>query len=531
MWHKCVYVYLIILILGSKSTLADTRSLDFSNSNLRSSSTANINLATQKIEPPKHLLNWTNPSGTTANMELNFGDGSDGSFSPETYSQFGTVTDRSPGPGKIISINLSAKSTLNLSYFELASNDILQPEGNSPFIIRSIGAIKIYGIINCSGDDGQNSTAGALSTGGISRCGGAAGGNTATAGSSPSGQPAGMAGGTGAAAGNAGGGGGSRSTASASNGAGAVAAGTSQPDCGFSSNTGGAGGGGGITNAGTSGAGGGGGGGSIAVYGIHNIEFIGAGSILVNGGNGGTSSNGAGGGGGGGGGSVQIFAGNEIITSASTATYIAEAAGGTNSASPVGQRGGNGADGRTWAVDSLGSIGGINPDPLNCTSAGSAGAFGRQAEGDVRYKTGNYEFITKTIDLNNSHTVINNISQTLENDPASGTITTTANGSRNGFSSDSTGLLNITSPFSFNGSRYIYINFNLNNTSATTPTRISGLQIDYTPQAASEFDYQAQACGSINSNNKPNISIGLSILLLLIPVFFTFSLKKYYHRK
>lgn len=500
------------------------------------------NQALGVLHPPLQISSLkTACDGATSNSDVDFGDGSMGSFNSTTYSRFGTVTGAGP---YVIWINTNVYSTLNLTDFNLASGDTIYPTGTNPLVIKSLSDISINGIIDCKGASGTNASASSstLSAGGTGRCGGGNGGNGATSSSAATAGSAGIAtviSGGGAASGSAGAGGaggagfnwtnacGTPGT-QASNGAGAGGgvATANYEDSAFRNQGGGAGGGGGAIGGGFSGAGGGAGGGHIEIYAARNITVALTGKISVNGGNGGVSAGGSGGGGGGAAGSIRLAAGGTINVTVGGTSLISIGSGGTGGTSATGSAGGNGASGRDWLTDSLGDAC-FSPE---CELKNQGISLNN---GTVLYKTGLFTSTTGAYDLRNYHTTLTNLSQTVVNS-GSGTVTISVDGSRNGFSNDSTGFQNISNISVLNGSRYIRFKVDLNNTVAATPITLDQIDVTYTPGAQKDFNYTS-GCGTIGGPD-PKIPMTAQyilslILLLILPILSWISVKLYYHRQ
>ncbi|OQW49392.1 MAG: hypothetical protein A4S09_11940 [Proteobacteria bacterium SG_bin7] len=329
-----------------------------------------------------HARMYIAGTNTSANGEesprlVSLGSGSDGPFNASTYANFGTVG------GGIIVLNLNAKNIFNFTEFVLESGYVIQPVGNQPLIIKSLGDVRIKANagIRCSGTNGQIFQNGANAIGGTGRCGGGRGGSGIVGANGENGVAGGaeVSGGSGGtaqtspakASGGGGGGGYFLSKVQATNrsngsGTGSGVAGTENSNDILMKTTlgkGGSGGGGGGSNLTTndSGGGGGGGGGTVEIFAQGSVileadtSFI---SVVGGvGGDGNSVGDGSGAGGGGSGGTIFVVAGDQVITQPYPGGGVIES--GLNADNALGgsfgdadRSGGNGSRGRVWVIDS-----------------------------------------------------------------------------------------------------------------------------------------------------------------------------------
>jgi hypothetical protein len=513
---------LIIILTMTVNAFAKTVTETFSTDSRKSSSDLVWNTALGLLHPPLEVSTWSSDGITFDSTDIDVGDGHDGAFVLNRYSQFSENGDVS---GNTIRINTDDWPELNFTEFTLDSTWTIEPVGGGPLIIRVLGDVTIHGTINCAGNDGGDDSADPTSviSGGAGRCGGGDGGDSVVAGNSPGIANKGAAGGTfvtggdgGAAAdgsgGYGGGGGGSYVKTYAgigddpdpTNGRSGLAAftggnfGTIHRDDEFADdlNGAGSGGGGGSGFDGTatedsSGASGGGGGGTIRIYSAGNITVSATGYINANGGSGGNVMNNlrkGGAGGGGGGGSILLFAAgtmtnNNVISAQAGSAGITIAAG-------SGSHGGDGAWGRTWVNDADSTPSGVPEVPQTRLDV----------PGFIAYKTGtNYEAISKVFDLGNTKPQWTTLLATINNLGASNVVFEAA-------FSDSTSISSFpafqdASLFVGNTSlRYARFRVAINNDVANNliPTTVSQLDFIFDPHIQDEYNFTT-GCGGAKS--------------------------------
>ena len=509
-------------------------------------STGVWNVASQELHPKIQIENW-NSTGLTDPIPLNVGDGSDGPFDSNTYANFGTVS------GNTIAMNTG---TYNFTNFHLAANYVIVPVGSGPLTIRSQSNVIVEtgAGINCSGEDGQNTkqrdsggTSPAL--GGSGRCGGGDGGDgyQATSGTGTSGG-AGVTGGSGALAttsavtgGRGGGGGGGVDSSyqgsgvttgqsaagqdggSALNGTEITGEVTFRTDLGIGGSGGGAGGAYApavVDGFEGTGGGGGGGGGTVVIHAVGNINLVDVTSFIAAfGGSGGAAGDGnlwstpgtglGGAGGGGAGGTIWLAAGNQISDSANLGSrweglQAVQRYGGGGDADSVGA---DGSFGRIWATDV--NCTGTAAGPTNCPL--SPDPYVDLTEfGSTRYQLGNIEFYSKAIDLNNTgpELVSLTVSSTV---PAQ--VTTMVQASDDGSFASTSGEVAASQISTLSGHRFIRVHITINNNNATTPVKVTGITLDYTPQNTTKFEF-VSACGRIDT---PWYLILFALFLVMVP--------------
>ncbi|MGE0762152.1 MAG: hypothetical protein AB7N80_02625 [Bdellovibrionales bacterium] len=484
---------------------AITLSEDFSsNSRQDPPSTLVWNTVLGRLHPPLQVFQYSD--GGLQNKNFSVGSGQHGAFEPSRYAEFSSGGDVS---GNIIRLDTSVYQTLELTRFQLDAGWTLQPIGNQPLIVRVLGAVTIAGVIDCSGQNGedQNGTPTVAPAGGAGRCSGGAGGaggtTTANGGNGSNGGPQipngvgpgvdGPTAGVGATGTGSGGGGGGTYVPSrgvsddsaAGLGATPGAAGFMVADNDFDYEGGGFGGGGGSHyNAGapaqnSAGAGGGGGGGLIWFTAVGDIVI--EGSVLADGGDGGTGTSLAGGGGGGAGGSIAMFAGGDVILSTATVSADGGVGGG-----PAGRLGGDGASGRTWLVGSSGySTGGPPfefPDPT-VTDVGTVG-----------YQTGSFTATSLENDIGNSGPTLTTVN-TVSTLPGASTLTVeVATDSQTGF----TPVWQATTALPLEVERLARFRVTLNNAVVATPAFLDTLTFEFDGVQANEFNF-VSACGAVKT--------------------------------
>ncbi len=487
---------------------------DFSTSQLFQSSAATtsliLNLNSQLLHPPLQVSGYT--GGGTKTFDI--GNGVHGVFDSTTYSSFSRNGDVT---AQVITLDLSVFPELKVTRFNLASGWTLKTTGSGPLVIRSQGDVIVAGTISCAGDKALGSAAG------VSYCNGGSGGTGATIsvaatsgslGEVPTGFFTSGGAATGSVGAGGGGGGGFSATGPASqagSGVGGGSAGTTTTtDGSFSQVGGGAGGGGGATQGGSSGAGGGGGGGRILIYAFSNVTITG--SITTKGGAGGDTTTSAGAGGGGSGGSILIFVGNTL--SGLGSLLASGGSGGTSSGG--GSNGGLGANGRIWGTDKLGGSTGVT----TVTPSFS----GLVIEGTSQFQTGVFELESQILDLNNFRTVFSSPQKTLVN-TSQGTTIVYVQGSRKGFSDETTGYRALEQIADLNQNRYLKFKVSLANNSATIPHELTDFSWTYEPKGADEFKYRAAGCGRISSPPAKG-PMNFSDWILFLLVFLGWSLLK-----
>lgn len=551
------FVGLAALLLFSKIGLAATLNVP-----LDSTSYADLdlttgvwNIASQELHPKLQIENWNFSAGVGAAIEINVGDGSDGPFNISTYANFGTVSGTT--------IYLTTRATpFNFTSFELAANYIIEPVGSYPLIIRSQSDVILQNSagIRCSGMDGENSkqsfVAGStVSLGGNGRCGGGNGGSGYQT------FNASMADGADGGTGISGGGGAPDSTNAANGGGGGGAGGSVESSeyrgqNGTSVHTqagqdtlntligtelwdynlhlhldkGGSGGGAGgaytpFDGKEATGGGGGGGGGVVVIHAVDDVRLATSSSFITSsGGYGGDSGDGnnwggagsglGGGGGGGAGGKVWIAAGGELTNNASTGFEsdidAFEGNGGNDPVSTPARLGGNATRGSVWLTDST-CDGPTAPNtgcPITSATPNNAVKYGQ-----VLYNTTtDSHFYSKAIDLNNTNPNLESILVTTSNS-GNGTLTTWVQASDDAAFTSPTAEIDGSSISTISGHRFLRVHLVLDNNNSTTPIKVTGITINYTPQNTTKFEF-VSACGRIDTTW---LLILVGMFLIMVP--------------
>lgn len=271
------------------------------------------------------------------------GTGADGDFDSASYDGSSIAGISGIAPNITIDTDeVSHGGVFNFASFTVAQGDTVRVKGSNPFILKSLGDVKVNGLLNAAGYSGD-----AGGSNGAGGPGGAAGGAGCSDGT-------GLGSGGGVAAGNSAGGGGAghvnvgvdgESSYTVAGGAG----GLSYGDSALPALEGGSGGGGSAVPSGTcaDAAYGGGGGGAVHIISGGSLMVGTAGLISVDGGVGGNkpySTIYAGGGGGGGSaGSLKVDADQIILSNPGTSL---SARGGQGGTSYFFGSGGDGGDGR-----------------------------------------------------------------------------------------------------------------------------------------------------------------------------------------
>lgn len=402
----------------SSKVSAITVSDDFAGSSRYDSGELVWNTVRGQIHPPLQVYQYFDTAFDDKPFVV--GQGEDGAFIRTRYEYFSENGDLS---SQIIRLNTDDHPVLSFTRFELEAGWTLQPVGSKELVIRVLGDVLIDGVINCSGENGEDlgDDPNVAANGGSGRCGGGNGGYggalTIAAGNGFNGGEVitdgvspgvdGPTPGSGATATESGGGGGASYAVArgagfdplAGTGAGGGDEGLLAADTIFAYTGGGfGGGGGGYYNSGTtaqnsSGGGGGAGGGYIFITAAGTISITG--QVYADGGDGGDTDGTklAGGGGGGGGGSIAMFAGGEIYLAGAAEVSAGPGLG----QGPAGAAGGDGAAGRTWLVGQSGYsilvapvVVAEFPDPM----LGDVGA--------TRYQVGTFTVVSGEIDLYNT---------------------------------------------------------------------------------------------------------------------------------
>ncbi len=474
-----------------------------------SQSTAIWNQELGALHPSLQVVDYK--IGYTTPLDFSVGDGAHGVFDVNTYASFSRDGDIS---GNVVRLDLSRFPILKVTRFHLAPTWSLQPVGDSPLIIHSLGSVIIEGPVWCHGDNGNSATGAQAGVGGQGRCGGGKGGNGGAPGTHGedgfplSGSVTGGKGGhhTGGAAVGGGGGGSSNSASPPVSGSNWTisdggAAGNYVNDPEFNSNSGGGGGGGGSGTATEAGAGGGGGGGTVIIHAVGDVELGSNGFIYAYGGNGGNSNVGGGPGGGGAGGSVKIFSGSTFrITDNVVASQALNGLGGNNS---LFAGGANGGEGRSW-VASIGyfATGSYLPSEDLAVLTPNTNT--------VAYSTAPEIVITKSYDLGTSLARI----QSIDVSPASTDFSLEFNGSRDDFQNDESGWT--TDLTQLNSRRFVKFKITITNSAAFSPTLLQSVSLHLDPGIRQEFEFKTSGCGMLSS---PPSSSEAAIWLLLSIVF------------
>lgn len=479
----------------------------FTTTSMKAEDGAVWNYELGKVHPTLKVTNWqVNNGDPPDSSDILVGDGSDGPFIPETFSQFGSVN------GQTITIDASGGKILKVSKFHLPNNYTLTATGG-PLVIYSLSTVEIDGTILCSGADASGPTPG------VGRCGGGHGGEGGAAlASGLRGQPqtgsvnAGHGGAYNGLAHGAGGGGGgaysldpglagtdSNTPPTNIGGAG----GQSTPDHAFTTPGGGAGGGGGSGSNAEAGGGGGGGGGMVIIHAVGGITVSSTGMILAHGGKGGDSNTG-GGGGGGGGGSIRLMTAGRITLETGTPVDVTGGTGGAVVSANAGA-GGSGGFGRTWLVYS--TFGGTGSES-HTTALWDPGVF--------QYSTGLPEkIVSKSYDTRSTLPAFDGV----EVSPSSTGVTFRVAGSNDNFVSDDTGWLDLTQLSQLNHKRFVRFEMTITNTNPTTPTEVTGVSINFTPGVKNDFNFSS-GCGSVGGfpMGTNGASLALILLLQLLPL-------------
>lgn len=512
-----VFAIAIVMVVA-RAEAAQVRETFSSRAQLVSSGTSAVwNQALGVVHPHIKVTGYT--GAATPDSVVDVGDGSDGAFVESRYSAFSLNGDVS---GNIIRLDVSSPRELKVTEFVLEDGWFLVPVGSNPLIIRSLSYVKVRGQIWCHGQDGSASSGGTGGAGGAGRCGGAsggAGGDTGSAGvkgsDSTSPVTGGLAGSFNAGgAGVGGGGGGSWSNVSApsagpgfTGGLGPGAPGTSFSDPEFNDSVaGGAGGGGGGAGSTGAGGGGGGGGGTVIIHAVGDFELGSStdsniGYIFASGGDGADSTGNGGGGGGGGGGSVQVFAGGAtIFYNTNTGTASGRALGGRN---PAPNAAASGGSGRNWYTGtSFSGSGFYDPAEESPVLAGDYAQFYQSAQ---TVETASYDLFSTLASVSS-----------IATSPVSGDFVLQWKGSSDNFVGDDTGWS--TSLAVLSQKRYVKFRVTVNASSATAPTFLDAVTIDYTPGVRGDFEFKSSAgCGTVGGGGGGS---PWNLILIVLPILF-----------
>jgi len=467
---------------------AETISVSLGDPAFVESSTAVINPKLNLAHPPLQVQDWDGGSGPSS-TPLQFGSGIHGPFNASTYLNFHDGVYNNDG---VIKINTDLFPVLDVTEFHLESGWVIRPTGSNPLVIRCLSNVEVHGIIDCSGDDGEDLSddLNATPSGGLGRCGGSHGGRggSLTGAPDPGEAPStnlGAAGGAGTSEGSGGGGGGGMGPYAPPANPGldlsfrpAGIAGVQGTDKVFDEIGGGAGGGGGqmYNNAvdpatlHATGGGGGAGGGSIYIHAVKDITITG--QILANGGKGGGSASArkGGSGGGGAGGSVQIFAGGEL-----NSTGLIEALGG-NGGTSGGGMGGKGGAGRTWATDARGMFP-FDLEPIPIIDVGK-----------VSHQTGLFEIVSKLINIGSDAPDIKSVTLDAAVSGGSSVDLEVAFGDTP-FDAASVAWQPAASLSLNGGKRYLRFRVRINNQSATQPVVVRSVKVEYGMKEYRQFEF------------------------------------------
>ncbi len=480
----------------------------FSSDDKKASGDLYWNTEESRLQPPFQIRNFDDGQ-VVGNQSLNIdmGNGSDGPFDSSTYWVFDS--DHSV-VGNVIEIDTDAHQVLQFTSFNLEAGFTIKPIGSHALVIRVMGVLQVAGVIDCSGDDGNDLTTNAtlINSGGGARCGGGFGGK---GGSSTQSATSGVSGGlntTGGTAGpstslsngQGGGGGGGyneplfgRDPEDGTDNAAAIAgvAGSIFLDRSITVVGGGSGGGGGSsylqsTANDSNGGGGGGGGGVIMIYAGGDAQI--SGSILADGGDGGADSGTllAGGGGGGGGGTILLFSGG-LITLSGSVSALAGSAGVTSNAAAG--DGGKGAEGRTWLTDfdSLSDCGCETPQ-------GFLTFFGR-----ILPRLGAFTMTTKVFDTQSTHPSVTDLSLVTTGGASISAADVKLAASE---SADFSGLsFKSLSQLGTESERYFKLQISVDNQSLADPIYVDTASIKYDPYVESDFRFSG-GCGLVKLINK-----------------------------
>ncbi len=497
-------------------------------------STGSWDIISGKIQAP------VAPGGTSSKI-INFGGGTDGTFS-DGPTQTGISVS-----GSTVTFLTDTKNDFHFSSFNLSSGITLRVSGSQPLIVRVLGTTTVAGTINLNGSAGTDNNLGINPpTGGTSSSGGGSGGNGAasTGTAATTGNASTPSGGGGIGANNSlvggldqGGGGGclgnsgvaaedSQSGQNAGANAGSCATARSTAATNFETTfTGGGGGGGGgaYTGAGPiAGGAGGGGGGAIRILSQGTVTV--SGSILAQGGGGGVNNaiNGAhcgGGGGGGSGGSVWIQSASAVAGAGSI--NVTQGAGGAMTGACAGAYdGGHGSNGIIRVDRSAGSV--------TYTPAASA----QSNVTSIPFPTGGtpYVVLSKAIDFSNGFYDFLDATETVDQSVLcgnQGTVVVKYEGSFNGTTYSSPVLKANLSQL--NGYPYLRIRTEISTTGATPPC-LTGLSLQYQPSDLSNLNLKGGMffCGSISTSGSSPLNIlGDLIFIALAFVASSFLKKKH----
>lgn len=504
----------MILLAALFSLLASAEVVveDFSTRTRLDSGSAVWNQALGVLHP---TLQITNYNGANPPLPMNVGTGSEGSFEPSTYSQFGTVV----GNTLYIDTDDADLRVIEVTSFLLEENWVLEPTGSRELIIRSLSDVVIRGEIWCHGQDAVGQI------GGEGRCGGKRGGdggNAGLAGDDGEDSTAPVTGGMGGAGGVAnrgGGGGGSWNlTSLPANGTGFAGGagapeepgerGVSSSDPTFTNFAGGAGGGGGGGGtAGVNNGGGGGGGGGVVYIEAARDFVLGSladpliGFIYANGGNGSDQTGDGGPGAGGGGGGVFVAVGGTIYIHNNSGVAGSQAVGGRNPAPIVGAAGGIGRS--FFSSIGYSSLGFYDPSEELPVGPGTVEFVGPTMQ----------DITSKSFDLGNTLAEVT----ALTPSPASGDFTIYVAGSNDDFASDDTGFT--TDLTMMLNKRYLKFKVEIRNSTPAAPTMMTSLTVSYTPGLREKFDFKAAGCGRVDT------SLGGGMWLLLLPLILLLALR------
>lgn len=505
---------------------------NFTTTAKKDTATAIWNFELGYIHPNLKVYSFQPPAQPVSSSIFSVSDGSHASFDVSTYSSFGSVV------ANHITVDANTFPILKVSRFHLDSAYTLSSI-NGPLVIHSLSTVRIDGVIQCFGENGQAATGATGGAGGSGRCGGSSGGTGGnSAGSGNAGLPfagtvTGGGGGiyNGAAPGSGGGGGGAFvgndgaqgfDSVPATNTGGAAGAGATGANHEFTIINGSPGGGGGSGSDTEGGGGGGGGGGTVIIHAVSGVTISATGAILAYGGNGGGANSG-GGGGGGGGGSVKIFTPANLELATGTPVDVTEGNGATPTVANAGD-GGNGSFGRTWII------------------SGTFSGSGSESHGSLLLSTGNIGFntavsetiVTTSFDIGSASATY----QTLVSNPTNGDIVLEIAGSQDDFVVDDSGWLDSSLVSTLTDKRYLKFRVILTNSNASSPTVVDSFSLNYTTptaQAATSgtntienFDFTSAGCGSVNKPSSgsrlPNLFFVL--LLMLIPCASAISLRQ-----
>lgn len=519
---KPIFTFLFFAVtLGRSWAFAETITVSLAERLSVESSSAVLNSSLGIAHPPLQIQNW-DAGGGQQTTPISVGSGLHGSFNSSTYLHF---HDGVYAGDQVIRVNTDIYPELEFTDFLLENGWVLKPTGSRPLVIRSLSNIVIRGIIDCSGENGEelSSQLSDSPRGGIGRCGGAsggAGGSQALAVSQGSDNAIPNSGGGGGSTSGGGGGGGAGMDTSAPSPAPGLTiddlspsgvAGTPGTDISFSLVGGGAGGGGGeryddpLDAAAfyASGGGGGAGGGSISIHSVGHVEIAATGRIFARGGAGGgsTAAYKAGGGGGGAGGSIQIFVGGDL-----TIDGVIDATGGAGGVS-AGGNGGNGGSGRTWVADS----------DTNPTGSGTVDPMWIiPVLGIVNYQEDLFSVISKVIDTRATRPEY--LSLDIDADvPTPSVIGVEVAVGDQPFDVSEAQWMPATSMALLNQARYMRFKFSIDNRSLSQPVQVRSVSLNYRPRDHGQFEFAS--CQLVDSNSGSQPPSTLRILTLLMTLF------------